>query len=82
LCETLLPLDPTVFTPTTFRHTKRLPIKISNPSHKKFHFKKVRGGYPFPEGDCAKTICAKCGQGKTKIDLFRDFLQKSHTSKL
>jgi hypothetical protein len=28
-----------VFTPTTFRHTKRLPIRISRPSHKKFHFK-------------------------------------------
>jgi hypothetical protein len=39
LCETLLPLDPIVFTPTTFRHTKRLPIRISRPSHKKFHFK-------------------------------------------
>jgi hypothetical protein len=39
--ETLLPLDPTVFTPTTFRHTKRLPIRISRPSHKKFHFKKI-----------------------------------------
>jgi hypothetical protein len=38
--ETLLPLDPIVFTPTTFRHTKRLPIRISRPSHKKFHFKK------------------------------------------
>jgi hypothetical protein len=37
--ETLLPLDPIVFTPTTFRHTKRLPIRISRPSHKKFHFK-------------------------------------------
>jgi hypothetical protein len=29
-----------VFAPTTFRHTKRLPIRISRPSHKKFHFKK------------------------------------------
>jgi hypothetical protein len=38
--ETLLPLDTIVFTPTTFRHTKRLPIRISRPSHKKFHFKK------------------------------------------
>jgi hypothetical protein len=37
--ETLLPLDPIVFTPTTFRHTKRLPIRISRHSHKKFHFK-------------------------------------------
>jgi hypothetical protein len=36
--ETLLPLDPIVFTPTTFRHTKRLPIRVSRPSHKKFHF--------------------------------------------
>jgi hypothetical protein len=42
LCETLLPLDPIVFTPTTFRHTKRLPIRISRPSHKKFHFKKAQ----------------------------------------
>jgi hypothetical protein len=33
------PLCETVFTPTTFRHTKRLPIRISRPSHKKFHFK-------------------------------------------
>jgi hypothetical protein len=40
LCETLLSLDPIVFTPTTFRHTKRVPIRISKPSHKKFHFKK------------------------------------------
>jgi hypothetical protein len=39
--ETLLPLDPIVFTPITFRHTKRLPIRISRPSHKKFHFKNV-----------------------------------------
>jgi hypothetical protein len=34
------PLCETVSTPTTFRHTKRLPIRISKPSHKKFHFKK------------------------------------------
>jgi hypothetical protein len=38
--DTLLPLDQIVFTPTTFRHTKRLPIRISRPSYKKFHFKK------------------------------------------
>jgi hypothetical protein len=43
LCETLLPLDPTVFTRTTFRHTKRLPIRISKSSHKKFHFKNKDG---------------------------------------
>jgi hypothetical protein len=35
LCET-------AFTPTTFRHTKRLLIRISNLSHKKFHFKNFR----------------------------------------
>jgi hypothetical protein len=35
------PLCETVFTPTTFRHTKRLPIRISRPSHKKFHFKNI-----------------------------------------
>jgi hypothetical protein len=34
------PLCETVFTPTTFCHRKRLPIRISKPSHKKFHFKK------------------------------------------
>jgi hypothetical protein len=39
----LLPLDPTVFTRTTFRHTKRLPIRISKSSHKKFHFKNKDG---------------------------------------
>jgi hypothetical protein len=36
------PLCETVFTPSTFRHTKRLPIRISKPSHKKFHFKNVK----------------------------------------
>jgi hypothetical protein len=35
------PLCKTVFTPTTFRYIKRLPIRISKPSHKKFHFKNV-----------------------------------------
>jgi hypothetical protein len=43
LCETLLPFDLTMFTPTTFRHTKKLPIRISKPSHKKFHFKNRQG---------------------------------------
>jgi hypothetical protein len=38
------PLRKTVFTLTTFRHTKRLPIRISKPSHKKFHFKKASPG--------------------------------------
>jgi hypothetical protein len=27
--------------PHHFRHTKRLPIRISKPSHKKFHFKNI-----------------------------------------
>jgi hypothetical protein len=34
-----------VFAPTTFRHTKRLPIRISRPSLKKFHFKNTAATY-------------------------------------
>jgi hypothetical protein len=47
LCETLLPRDPTLFTPATFRHRKRLPIRISKPSHKKFHFKNLVSSFFF-----------------------------------
>jgi hypothetical protein len=48
-----------------------------------FHLKKkVRGGYEFPGADIQKPYVPKYGQGKTKIDLFRDFLQKSPVSKL
>jgi hypothetical protein len=41
--------------------------------------KKVRGGYAFPGADIQKPYTPKCGQGKTIIDLFRDFLQKRLT---
>jgi hypothetical protein len=48
-----------------------------------FHLKKkVRGGCELPEADTQKPYTPKCGQGKTKIDLFRDFLQNLPMSKL
>jgi hypothetical protein len=40
--------------------------------------KKVRGGCALPRGDVQKPYAPKCGQGKTKIDLFWDFLQITH----
>jgi hypothetical protein len=39
--------------------------------------KKVRGGCAIPGGDMQKPYAPKYGQGKTKIDLFRVFLQQS-----
>jgi hypothetical protein len=33
-------------------------------------------------GDMQNPYTPKCGQGKTKIDIFRDFLQKPPMSKL
>jgi hypothetical protein len=39
--------------------------------------KKVRGGCALPRGDMQKPYPPKYEQRKTKIDLFRDFLQKS-----
>jgi hypothetical protein len=48
-----------------------------------FHLKKiVRGGCELPEADTQKPYTPKCEQAKTKIDLFRDFLQKLPMSKL
>jgi hypothetical protein len=44
--------------------------------------KKVRGGCALPGGDVQKSYAPKCEQGKTKIDLFWVFLQKSRMSKL
>jgi hypothetical protein len=38
--------------------------------------KKVRDSYALPGGDMEKPYSPKCGQGKTKIDLFRDFFTK------
>jgi hypothetical protein len=35
--------------------------------------KKVRDGCALLGGDMQKPYTPKCGQGKTKIDLFRDF---------
>jgi hypothetical protein len=39
--------------------------------------KKVMGGCALPGADIQKPYAPKCGKRKTKIDLFRDFLQKS-----
>jgi hypothetical protein len=49
-----------------------------------FHLKKqnVGGGCALPGEDMQKPYASKCGQGKIKIDLFRDFLQKLPISKL
>jgi hypothetical protein len=48
-----------------------------------FHLKKkVRGCCELPAADMQKPYAPKYGQGKTKIDLFRDFLQKSPMSKI
>jgi hypothetical protein len=48
-----------------------------------FHLKKkVRGGCELPGADMQKPYAPKYGQGKIKIDLFRDFLQKSRMAKL
>jgi hypothetical protein len=41
------------------------------------------GGCELPEVDTQRPCIPKCGQAKTKIDLFRDFLQKlSHEKQL
>jgi hypothetical protein len=48
-----------------------------------FHLKKKNGGgCALPGADMQKPYASKCGQGKIKIDLFRDFLQKLPISKL
>jgi hypothetical protein len=54
-------------------------VSLGVPFHLK---KKVRGSCAFPGGDMQKPYVPKCEQGKTKIDLFRDFLQKPPMSKL
>jgi hypothetical protein len=50
----------------------------------RFHLKKkkVGGGSALPGADMQKPYDSKYGQGKIKIDLFRDFLQKLPISKL
>jgi hypothetical protein len=54
-------------------------VSLGVPFHLK---KKVRAGCALPGGDMEKPYAPECGQGKTKIDLFQDFLQKSPMSKL
>jgi hypothetical protein len=44
--------------------------------------KKVNGGCALPGEDIQKPYASKCRQEKTKIDLFRDFVQKSLMFKL
>jgi hypothetical protein len=44
--------------------------------------KKVRGCCELPGADMQKPYTSKYEQAKTKIDLFRDFLQKLPMSKL
>jgi hypothetical protein len=39
--------------------------------------KKVKGGCALPGADIQKLYAPKCGQGKTIIDLFRDFFYKN-----
>jgi hypothetical protein len=51
-------------------------VSLGIPFHLK---KKVRGDCELPAADMQKPYTPKYGQGKTKIDLFRDFLQKSPT---
>jgi hypothetical protein len=51
-------------------------VSLGIPFHLK---KKVRGGCELPGADMQKPYAPKYGQEKTKIDLFRDFLQKSST---
>jgi hypothetical protein len=54
-------------------------VSLGIPFHLK---KKVKGGCALPGGDMQKPPRPECGQKKTKIDLFLDFLQKSPISKL
>jgi uncharacterized protein (DUF983 family) len=53
-------------------------VSLGIPLHLK---KKIRGACALPAAEMQKPYAPKCGQGKTKIDLFRDFLQKSPMSK-
>jgi hypothetical protein len=48
-------------------------VSLGIPFHLK---KKVWGGCELPRADMQKPYTPKCGQGKTKIDLFRDFFTK------
>jgi hypothetical protein len=63
----------------SLRSELSIKVSLAEPFHLK---KKVRGGCALPGGDMQKPYAPKWGQGKTKIDLFRDFLQKLPMSKL
>jgi hypothetical protein len=58
---------------------RRIPCGLSNevsldiPFHLK---KKVGGGCALPGADMQKPYASKCGQGKIKIGLFREFFTK------
>jgi hypothetical protein len=54
-------------------------VSLGKPSYLK---NKGRGGCALPGGDMQKPYEPKCGQGKRKIDLFRDFSHKSPMAKL
>jgi hypothetical protein len=60
------PLCETGFTPTTFHNPKRLPIRISKPSHEKFHFNNVKN----------KTNKLPNTYQRSAIQLFRIFRSK------
>jgi hypothetical protein len=51
-------------------------------NHPYFFFFKCKGVCKLPGADMQKPYAPKCGQGKIKIDLFQDFLQKLPMSKL
>jgi DNA primase len=55
-------------------------VSLGVPLHLKK--KKVRDGCALPGAGMQKSYAPKCGQRKTKIDLFWDFVQKSPISKL
>jgi hypothetical protein len=64
--------------------TPRLKAHFArNTTHYVFpeYFQSLRG-CELPGADMQKRYAPKYEQGKTKIDLFRDFLQKSPMSKL
>jgi hypothetical protein len=55
-------------------HFLRSELSIKASLAEPFHLKqKVTGGCALPGGDMQKPHTPKWGQGKTKIDLFRDF---------
>jgi hypothetical protein len=58
------------------------PFKRDDSWHTLPFEKKVRGGCALLGADMQKPYAPECGQSKTKIDLSRDFLQKSPMFKL